>query len=105
MGDMSKNDDLGAAVASHLERIDVKLTALLALLLDGYLRETATAKPKERTIERILVDAGLSAATVAGLLGKTKRAVYLALQREREKKPAARRGKNRETEREQEAAE
>ena len=51
---------------NQLSQIDSKLTALLALFLDGYLRETGIAKPKERSIDRILVDAGLSARTVAG---------------------------------------
>lgn len=67
-----------------LEQIDSKLTALLALILDGYLRQTGVAKPKDRTIDRILIDAGLSARQVAGLLGKTERAVHISLQRERE---------------------
>lgn len=69
-----------------LEQIDSKLTALLALILDGYLRQTGVAKPKDRTIDRILIDAGLSARQVAGLLGKTERGVHIALQREREAK-------------------
>jgi hypothetical protein len=69
-----------------LEQIDSKLTALLALILDGYLRQTGVAKPKDRTIDRILIDAGLSARQVAGLLGKTERAVHISLQREREAK-------------------
>lgn len=70
---------------NQLSQIDSKLTALLALFLDGYLRQTGIAKPKERSIDRILVDAGLSARTVAGLLGKTERAVHLQLQREQSK--------------------
>lgn len=70
---MSNADD-------RLAQIDSKLTALLALLVDGYLRETGLAKPKDRSIDRILADAGLSARTIAGLLGKTERAVHLQLQ-------------------------
>jgi hypothetical protein len=69
-----------------LQRIDSKLTALLALILDSYLRDTGIAKPKERSIDRILVDAGLSAREAAALLGKTERAVHISLQRERAKK-------------------
>jgi hypothetical protein len=71
---------------NQLSEIDSKLTALLALFLDGYLRQTGIAKPKERSIDRTLVDAGLSARTVAALLGKTERAVHLQLQREQTKK-------------------
>ena len=70
----------------RLSQIDSKLTALLALILDGYLRQTGVAKPKDRSIDRILSDAGLSAKTIAGLLGKTERAVHLQLQREAEMK-------------------
>jgi len=71
---------------NQLSQIDSKLTALLALFLDGYMRQTGIAKPKERSIDRILVDAGLSARAVASLLGKTERAVHLQLQREQSKK-------------------
>jgi hypothetical protein len=70
---MSANDD-------RLVQIDAKLTALLALYVDNYLRQTGIAKPKDRTIDRILSDAGLSAKTIAGLLGKTERAVHLQLE-------------------------
>jgi hypothetical protein len=70
---MTNSDD-------RLAQIDSKLTALLALFVDGYLRETGIAKPKERSIDRILADAGLSARTIAAHLGKTERAVHLQLQ-------------------------
>jgi hypothetical protein len=69
-----------------LDRIDAKLGALLALVLDAHLRESGIARPKERSIDRLLTDAGLSPQTIAALLGKTDRAVNLALQREREDK-------------------
>lgn len=83
---MATNDDL-------LEQIDSKLTALLALILDAHLRSTEVARPKERSIDKMLADAGLSAQTIAGLLGKTNRAVNLQLQKERsaaEKRRASR---------------
>jgi hypothetical protein len=76
---MSTGDDL-------LRSIDAKLGAILALTLDSYLRETGVARPKERSVDRILSDVGLSAATIASLLGKTERAVNLQLQRERARK-------------------
>lgn len=75
---MNTRDDL-------LQRIDSKLTALLALYLDSYLHETGVAQRKNRSVDRLLSDAGLSAATIAGLLGKTERAVHLQLQRERQR--------------------
>jgi len=78
-----------------LERIDAKLGAILALLLDGYLRDTGVARPKPRSVDRMLADAGLSAATIAKMLGKTERAVHLQLQgsakRTTAKKPARKR--------------
>lgn len=73
---MATNDDL-------IRSIDSKLTALLALYLDSYVRTTGIAQRKDRSIDRLLTDAGLSANTIAGLLGKTERAVHLQLQRER----------------------
>jgi hypothetical protein len=79
-----------------LERIDSKLTALLALVLDSYLRNTGVARPRERSIDLMLSDAGLSASTIAGLLGKTDRAVHKQLQNERDaaaKRKAARKRK------------
>ncbi len=63
-----------------LERIDAKLGAILALTLDGYLRETGAARPKPRSVDRLLADAGLNTATIAKMLGKTDRAVQLQLQ-------------------------
>jgi hypothetical protein len=78
-----------ATADDGLTQIDSKLTALLALILDSYLRQTGVAKPKERSIDRILSDAGLSAKAIAGLLGKTERAVHLQLQREARAKKAS----------------
>lgn len=83
---MTTSDDL-------LQSIDSKLTALLALYLDSYIHQTGAAQRKDRSVDRLLSDAGLSAAEIAGLLGKTDRAVHLQLQREREqdrKRKAAR---------------
>jgi hypothetical protein len=71
-----------------LKRIDAKLGALLAIALDQHLRETGVARPKARSIDRLLTDAGLTAKEIAALLGKTERAVHLALQSERNAKGA-----------------
>lgn len=76
---MSKSDDL-------LESIDSKLSALLALAVDSKLREGGAARPKQRSMDRLLSDVGLSASTIAALLGKTERAVHLQLQKERQAK-------------------
>jgi SOS response regulatory protein OraA/RecX len=69
-----------------LRSIDAKLGAILALLLDGYLRQTGLARPKERTIDELLAAAGVSTAEIARLLGKTDRAVRLQLAGARAKK-------------------
>jgi hypothetical protein len=83
---MATNDDL-------MRSIDAKLSALLTLVLDGYLRQTGVARPKERSIDKMLSDVGLSAATIATLLGKTERAVHLQLagrpKKSSSKKPAS----------------
>ena len=75
------SDDL----LDRVDRIDVKVSALLALALETHLRTTG-AKTKKRTIDRLLADAGLPAAMIARLLGKTPRAVHLALQKQRSKR-------------------
>lgn len=69
-----------------LESIDQKIGALLAIAIDDYLRRTEIAKPKDRSIDQMLTDVGLSAQTISDLLGKTTAAVYLQLKNEREKK-------------------
>lgn len=75
------------------ERIDAKLGALLAISVDQYLRETGVARPKPRSIDKMLNDVGLSPQDIAALLGKTDRAVYKVLegekkiQKERSAKP------------------
>lgn len=74
-----------------LSRIDSKLGALLAISVDQYLRETGIARPKPRSIDRVLADVGLSAREIAALLGKTDRAVNLVLAAERHSKTARRR--------------
>lgn len=63
----------------ELTRSEKILTAILTISVDNYLRETGTAKPKLRSIDRMLNDVGLSAQEIAAILGKTERAVYLQL--------------------------
>ncbi len=76
---MATTDDL-------MRSVDAKLSALLTLVLDGYLRQTGVARPKERSVDKLLADVGLSAAMIAKLLGKTERAVHLQLAAERARK-------------------
>lgn len=58
-----------------LKQIDTKLGALLAIVVDGHLRDTEIAKPRPRSIDRMLTDTGLSQVEVARLLGKSPQAV------------------------------
>jgi hypothetical protein len=74
-----------------LQRIDAKLGAILTLILDSYLRQTGLAQPKPRSVDRLLADAGLNAATIAKMLGKTDRAVHLQLQGSAKKKATRKR--------------
>jgi hypothetical protein len=64
-----------------LASIDAKLTALLALAV----ATTADDLPSRRSPDRLLVEAGLSTAQAAQVLGKTERAVQLVLQKEKQR--------------------
>ena len=66
-----------------LTSIDAKLGALVMLAVDVYIRDTGVARPKERSIDRMLSDVGLSPLEVGNILGKTDRAVRKLLQEER----------------------
>jgi hypothetical protein len=76
---MATNDEL-------LRTIDAKVSALLTLVLDAYLRQTGVARPKERSVDTMLFDVGVPASTIAKLLGKSDRAVHLQVAADREKK-------------------
>jgi hypothetical protein len=65
-----------------LRSIDAKLSALLAIVTDQHLRETGIAKPRPRSIDRLLTDAGLTPQQIGKLLGKTDRAVQKLLHEE-----------------------
>ncbi len=65
-----------------LTSIDPKLGALVTLAVDFYIRNTDVAKPKKRSLDRMLTDVGLSPLEVSNILGKTDRAVRKLLQEE-----------------------
>lgn len=67
------------AQAGETDRLEAKLTALLAIVIDQHLRDTGLAKPRPRSIDQILADAGLSIKEISALLGKTTQAVGQAL--------------------------
>lgn len=56
------------------------LQALLLLRIDDHLREHEPRKHREVGIERILQRAGYASSEIASLLGKTVRAVNMALE-------------------------
>jgi len=64
-----------------LRSIDAKLGALVTIMLDDYVRTHKVAGAKPKPIDQMLHDAGLSTAEIASLLGKTQRAVQLAIKR------------------------
>lgn len=68
--------------AAVLNAIDAKLTAILTLMVDQYLRETELAKPRPRTIDRMLDDAGLTPVQIGRILGKSRQAVSQVLARD-----------------------
>lgn len=63
-----------------LRSIEAKLGALLAITLDDYVRTHEVQGARSKRIEQLLSDAGLSTSQIATSLGKTQRAVQLALQ-------------------------
>ena len=65
-----------------LQSIDTKLTAILALLVDRHLRDTDLAKPRPRSMDRMLSDVGLTGVEIGRLLGKSPQAVSQALSRD-----------------------
>lgn len=69
-----------------LRRIDAKLGALLVVNLEEFLRRhPEVAKPRPRTLDQMLADAGLAARDIASLLGKSEQAVYLQLSKKAKK--------------------
>lgn len=63
----------------ELKKNNRLLYALLAITVDQHIRGTDLAKPRPRTIDRMLTDVGLSGVEIAKLLGKTPQAVSNAL--------------------------
>jgi hypothetical protein len=57
---------------------------VLAITVDRHLRDTDLAKPRPRSIDRMLADLGLTGAEIAKLLGKTPQAVSIALSKDKQ---------------------
>lgn len=69
------NEDIYA----ELQKTNRMLTALMSIVVDKHIRESDLAKPRPRTIDRMLSDNGLTNTEIAKLLGKTPQAVGQAL--------------------------
>ena len=58
---------------------EVIALAQLTIQVDQYIRETGVARPKPRSIDKMLSDVGVKTSDIAHLLGKTERAVNMQL--------------------------
>lgn len=66
-------------ILEELKKNNRLLGALLAISVDQHLRATDLAKPRPRSIDRMLADTGLNGVEISKLLGKTRQAVSAAL--------------------------
>lgn len=74
--------------ADLLSEINAKLSALLALDIERTLIEKGVQRrTRPRSLDKLLSDVGLGNKQIAAVLGKTERAVQMALAEERGKKP------------------
>lgn len=74
-------------VVAQLEGIERKISALLAIAVDDHLRASPDlANPRPRSIDKLLLDAGLRQTEIASTLGKSPQAVSQVLASEKKKK-------------------
>lgn len=66
---------MGNEIIEELKKTNRLLYALLTVTVDRHLRETDLAKPRPRSVDRMLKDIGLNHVEIATLLGKSKQAV------------------------------
>lgn len=69
---------------NELKKLNRNVSAMLAITLDRHLRDTDLAKPRPRSIDRMLADLGLTGTEIAKLLGKTPQAVSIALSKDKQ---------------------
>jgi hypothetical protein len=60
---------------AELQKTNRMLNVLLSVVVDRHIRESDLAKPRPRSIDRMLSDNGLTNTEIATLLGKTPQAV------------------------------
>lgn len=66
-------------ILDELKKSNRMISALLTITLDQHLRNSDLAKPRPRSIDRMLTDIGLTGVEISKLLGKTPQAVSNAL--------------------------
>lgn len=71
-------------ILNELNKLNRNVSAVLAITVDRHLRDTDLAKPRPRSIDRMLADLGLTGAEIAKLLGKTPQAVSIALSKDKQ---------------------
>lgn len=71
-------------ILNELNKLNRNVSAVLAIAVDRHLRDTDLAKPRPRSIDRMLADLGLTGAEIAKLLGKTPQAVSIALSKDKQ---------------------
>lgn len=71
-------------ILNELKKLNRNVSAMLAITVDRHLRDTDLAKPRPRSIDRMLADLGLSGSEIAKLLGKTPQAVSIALSKDKQ---------------------
>lgn len=71
-------------ILNELKKLNRNISAMLAITVDRHLRDTDLAKPRPRSIDRMLADLGLTGAEIAKLLGKTPQAVSIALSKDKQ---------------------
>lgn len=76
-------------IEESIKRVERSLNALLAVSVDTYLRSfEGLSKPRPRSIDKVLNDAGLTGVEISRLLGKSPQAVSNMLARESKQKVA-----------------
>lgn len=66
-------------ILAELQKTNRMLNAILSISVDRHIREADLAKPRPRSIDRMLYDNGMTGVEIAKLLGKSKQAVSQAL--------------------------
>ena len=72
---------------AELNKTNRMLNAILSIVVDKHIRDSDLAKPRPRSVDRMLSDNGLTNTEIATLLGKSPQAVGQVLKAETKAKP------------------